>query len=144
MASVVYEKRNRIGHVTLNRPEARNALDDELNDALWEVWADFHADDTVDVAIVTGPGRPSAPGPTSKRSFRSGSTPPCSTRGRTRRGDRGRDHQGAAPDREAGHRGRQRFRDRRRVRTRPRVRHPHRVGKGEVRGIRGEAWVAPG
>ena len=34
MAKVVYEKRNRIGYVTLNRPEALNALDDELNDAL--------------------------------------------------------------------------------------------------------------
>ena len=44
MANVVYEKRDRIGYVTLNRPEALNALDDGLNDALWDVWADFHAD----------------------------------------------------------------------------------------------------
>ncbi|MBS1244168.1 MAG: Enoyl-CoA hydratase/isomerase, partial [Deltaproteobacteria bacterium] len=51
MAKVDYEKRERIGYVTLNRPEALNALDDELNDALWSVWADFHADETVDVAI---------------------------------------------------------------------------------------------
>ena len=57
MAKVVYEKRERIGYVTLNRPEALNALDDELNDALWEVWADFGADDSVDVAIVTGAGK---------------------------------------------------------------------------------------
>lgn len=41
MSKVVYEKRNRIGYITLNRPEALNALDDELNDALWEVWADL-------------------------------------------------------------------------------------------------------
>jgi hypothetical protein len=34
MNKVGYEKRNRIGFVTLNRPEALNALDDELNDAL--------------------------------------------------------------------------------------------------------------
>jgi enoyl-CoA hydratase/carnithine racemase len=34
MSKVVYEKRDRIGYVTLNRPEALNALDDELNDAL--------------------------------------------------------------------------------------------------------------
>ncbi len=54
MANVVYEKRNRIGYVTLNRPEALNALDDGLNDALWDVWADFNADDSVDIAIVTG------------------------------------------------------------------------------------------
>jgi len=56
MASIVYEKRERIGYITLNRPEALNALNDELNDALWDVWADFHADDSVDVAIVTGAG----------------------------------------------------------------------------------------
>lgn len=54
---VVCEKRDRIGYVTLNRPEARNALDQELNDALWDVWADFQADDSVDVAIVTGAGK---------------------------------------------------------------------------------------
>ena len=42
---------------TPNRPEALNALDDELNDALWEVWADFSADDSVDAAIVTGAGK---------------------------------------------------------------------------------------
>lgn len=57
MANVVYEKRDRIGYVTLNRPEALNALDDGLNDALWEAWADFNADDSVDVAIVTGAGK---------------------------------------------------------------------------------------
>jgi len=57
MADVDYEKRDRVGYVTLNRPEARNALDDGLNAALWEVWADFNADDAVDVAIVTGAGK---------------------------------------------------------------------------------------
>ena len=57
MANVVYEKRDRIGYVTLNRPEAMNALDDGLNAALWDAWADFDADDSVDVAIVTGAGK---------------------------------------------------------------------------------------
>src|SRR5512134_3080638 len=57
MPKVIYEKRDRIGYVTLNRPESLNALDDELNDALWEVWADFGADESVDVAIVTGAGK---------------------------------------------------------------------------------------
>jgi len=57
MPNVVYEKRDRIGYVTLNRPEAMNALDDGLNAALWEVWADFDADESVDVAIVTGTGK---------------------------------------------------------------------------------------
>ena len=37
MAKVLYEKRNRIGYITLNCPEALNALDDELR----EVWNDL-------------------------------------------------------------------------------------------------------
>ena len=57
MAKVLYEKRNRIGYITLNRPDALNALDDELNDELWAVWADFAKDDALDVAILTGAGK---------------------------------------------------------------------------------------
>jgi len=57
MAKVVIEKKDRIAYVTLNRPEALNALDDELNRELWEVWRDFNQDATVDVAILTGLGR---------------------------------------------------------------------------------------
>ncbi|MBI5580612.1 MAG: enoyl-CoA hydratase/isomerase family protein [Deltaproteobacteria bacterium] len=57
MSKVLYEKRGRIAYVTLNRPETLNAVDDELDEALWQAWADFNADDAVDVAIVTGKGR---------------------------------------------------------------------------------------
>ena len=57
MSSVLFEKRNRIGYVTLNRPDALNALNDELNDELWNVWAEFNADDGLDVAILTGTGK---------------------------------------------------------------------------------------
>ena len=57
MSIVLFEKRNRIGYVTLNRPDARNALNDELNDELWNVWAEFNADDGLDVAILTGTGK---------------------------------------------------------------------------------------
>jgi enoyl-CoA hydratase len=57
MSVVLYEKRERIAWVTLNRPSAMNALDDALNDALWEVWADFATDPELDVAIVTGAGK---------------------------------------------------------------------------------------
>jgi enoyl-CoA hydratase len=32
-------------------------VDDELDAALWQAWADFAADDAADVAIVTGEGR---------------------------------------------------------------------------------------
>lgn len=57
MSSVLFEKRNRTGYVTLNRPDALNALNDELNDELWGVWAEFNADDGLDVAILTGTGK---------------------------------------------------------------------------------------
>ncbi len=57
MSKVLYEKRGRIAYITLNRPEVLNAVDDELDEALWEAWADFGSDDAVDVAIVTGAGK---------------------------------------------------------------------------------------
>ena len=56
MPKVLYEKGDRIARVTLNRPEAKNAVDQETNGLLWEVWRDFAADDSVDVAIFTGTG----------------------------------------------------------------------------------------
>lgn len=57
MPNVIYEKRDRIAFVTLNRPDALNALDDDLNRELWECWSDFGRDAAVDVAIVTGAGK---------------------------------------------------------------------------------------
>jgi enoyl-CoA hydratase/carnithine racemase len=53
---VLYEKRDRIAYVTLNRPEARNAVDPETHQLLWDTWEDFRDDDAVDVAILTGAG----------------------------------------------------------------------------------------
>jgi enoyl-CoA hydratase len=57
MARVLYEKRNGIGYITLNRPDALNALNDELNNELWAVWDDFAKDQSVHVAILTGAGK---------------------------------------------------------------------------------------
>ena len=56
MSKVLYEKRDRIAYVTLNRPEAKNALDPETHELLWKTWEDFRDDDAVDVAILTGAG----------------------------------------------------------------------------------------
>ena len=56
MPPVIYEKRDRIAHVTLNRPEAMNAIDPEMHEALWRTWEDFRDDDALDVAILTGAG----------------------------------------------------------------------------------------
>lgn len=56
MESVIYEKRNRIAYIRLNRPEAKNAINPETHTRLWQVWEDFRDDETVDVAIITGTG----------------------------------------------------------------------------------------
>ena len=56
MSSVLYEKRDRIAYITFNRPEAKNAIDWEMQDLLVETWTDFRDDDGVDVAILTGTG----------------------------------------------------------------------------------------
>jgi enoyl-CoA hydratase/carnithine racemase len=56
MPKVLYEKGDRIARVTINRPEAKNAIDPETHDLLWQTWEDFRDDDAVDVAILTGSG----------------------------------------------------------------------------------------
>jgi enoyl-CoA hydratase/carnithine racemase len=56
VAKVLYEKRDRIAYVTINRPEAKNAVDPETHELLWKTWEDFRDDDSLDVAILTGAG----------------------------------------------------------------------------------------
>jgi len=56
MAKVLTEKRDRTLLVTLNRPEAKNAIDVETHDLLWHIWEGFRDDDGLDVAILTGAG----------------------------------------------------------------------------------------
>ncbi len=56
MPKLIYDKRGRIAYLTLNRPEARNAIDPETHALLWDAWEDFAADDDLDVAILTGAG----------------------------------------------------------------------------------------
>jgi enoyl-CoA hydratase/carnithine racemase len=53
---VLYEKRDRIAYLTINRPEARNAVSPEVHRAMIAAWADFAEDESVDVAILTGAG----------------------------------------------------------------------------------------
>lgn len=57
MYMVRFDKRDRIAHITLNRPDALNALDDQLNNELAQCWTELSNDDSVDVAILTGEGR---------------------------------------------------------------------------------------
>ena len=52
MSKILYEKGDRIAHITLNRPGTLNAVDDELDQALWQAWADFNADDALRVETL--------------------------------------------------------------------------------------------
>lgn len=56
MPKVIYEKRGRIAHVTLNRPEVHNCVDPETHALMWQTWEDFEKDDAVELAILTGAG----------------------------------------------------------------------------------------
>ena len=53
---VLFEKRDGIAYVTLNRPEKRNAFSPEMIVRLVDVWADIAADPEVRVALLTGAG----------------------------------------------------------------------------------------
>ena len=56
MIEIGYERRDRIAYITLNRPEAKNAITPEMHEELCRIWADFRDDDDADVAILTGTG----------------------------------------------------------------------------------------
>ncbi len=54
--NIDYEKRGHIAVITLNRPEAMNALDLEMSHRLAEVWREVRDDPQVWAAIITGAG----------------------------------------------------------------------------------------
>jgi enoyl-CoA hydratase/carnithine racemase len=53
---VLYEEREQIAFVTLNRPEQRNAFDPELSAALIAVWDRIKRDREIRVVVLTGAG----------------------------------------------------------------------------------------
>tara|TARA_Y100000588_G_scaffold328948_1_gene364817 strand:+ start:2293 stop:3078 length:786 start_codon:yes stop_codon:yes gene_type:complete len=56
MSVLLYEVRDRTAYITLNRPEQRNALNQELTDALIEALTDVRENPDVWVAIISGAG----------------------------------------------------------------------------------------
>lgn len=56
MAVVEYRVADHIATITLNRPEARNALSPEVAVRLADAWVAVRDDDTVRVAVLTGTG----------------------------------------------------------------------------------------
>jgi E-phenylitaconyl-CoA hydratase len=56
MPALIYEKKGRIAYITLNRPEARNAMNFEVWDGLVKAWMEIRDNPDVWAAIVTGAG----------------------------------------------------------------------------------------
>ena len=55
--NIIFEKKDGIGYVTVNRPEALNALNDSVIEELDSVFRAIDRDDEVRVVIITGAGR---------------------------------------------------------------------------------------
>lgn len=56
MSGVIYEKKDGIAIITINRPEVMNSIDIETNEELKKAWFDFRDDDNMKVAVLTGAG----------------------------------------------------------------------------------------
>jgi len=54
---VLYEVREGVAYITLNRPERLNAFDQQMTVELSRCWQRFKLDDDAQVAIITGTGR---------------------------------------------------------------------------------------
>ena len=54
--TVMYEKRDQVAYITLNRPDALNALNQEIRVGIREALSDFRDDPDLLVAIMTGNG----------------------------------------------------------------------------------------
>ena len=54
--NIITTKQDRITTIVINRPEVRNAVDGPTAGELAEAFREFDADDTADVAVLTGAG----------------------------------------------------------------------------------------
>ena len=102
-----------VAQVTLNRPDKRNAIDDEMRAELTAAFAAFDADPAVRVVILTGAGTAFCAGVDLQAIDDPARSQPSAHR------------RAARPLLQADHRGDQRCRGRRRARNRARLRHPH-------------------
>ncbi|MBW2030101.1 MAG: enoyl-CoA hydratase/isomerase family protein [Deltaproteobacteria bacterium] len=53
---LIYEKKNRIAYLTLNRPEVKNCIDPETAVEMLAAWEDYRGDKNCLCAIITGAG----------------------------------------------------------------------------------------
>ena len=64
---IILEKKNQIAKITLNKPQALNAIDEELLSELVAALDEIEKDDSVNVVILTGAGRAFSAGRDLKR-----------------------------------------------------------------------------
>ena len=54
---LIFEKENGVAILTMNRPEARNAMSGEMNEAMRNVLAEVELDPSVRCVVLTGAGK---------------------------------------------------------------------------------------
>ena len=54
---VIYEVKDKVAYITINRPEVMNAMDLDVYEGLSKAWLDVRDNPDVWVAIVTGAGQ---------------------------------------------------------------------------------------
>jgi enoyl-CoA hydratase len=57
MPALLFEKRNHLAYLTLNRPEVHNSFNPEIIVSLGEAWQEIDRDNDVRAAIITGAGK---------------------------------------------------------------------------------------
>ncbi len=55
--AVLVERRDRVMIITLNRPDAMNAINGDLSHGLWNAVQELDADDSLTAGVLTGNGR---------------------------------------------------------------------------------------
>jgi len=56
MSTVIYEVKEHVAYITLNRPEQRNAINSEMRETLFDLFTDVRDNPEVWLAVVTGAG----------------------------------------------------------------------------------------
>lgn len=55
--AIIVERKGRVMVITLNRPDAMNAINGELSNGLWNAIKELDADDSLVAGVITGNGR---------------------------------------------------------------------------------------
>ena len=143
MPELIVERDGHTLIVTMNRPEARNALSGEMMQGMSEAWDEVNANADIRVAILTGAGGDFCAGADLKAFA---AAPPGESHGIGRRRLRPEGDQAAAqglPARQAAHRCGRGLRRRRRHRDPAGHRHPRRGRERQVRRGRSEVGSVP-